>query len=93
VRECECVALQKDRSARFGVHQSRVLATTCSPPSMRSLVVVLLAVLTVLSVLVGAALEYNPEEYVNILGGTASDYGLSHGGTLPLLARPWVRQS
>jgi hypothetical protein len=50
-------------------------------------------VLTVLSVLVGAALEYNPEEYVNILGGTASDYGLSHGGTLPLLARPWVSQS
>jgi hypothetical protein len=86
------VALQKDRSARFGVHQSRVLANV-QPPSMRSLVVVLLAVLTVLSVLVGAALEYNPEEYVNILGGTASDYGLSHGGTLPLLARPWVRQS
>ncbi len=31
----------------------------------------------------------NPEEYVNILGGTDSRYDLSHGGTLPLIARPW----
>ena len=32
----------------------------------------------------------HPEEYVNILGGTDSSGTLSHGGTLPLLGRPWV---
>jgi putative alpha-1,2-mannosidase len=31
----------------------------------------------------------HPEEYVNILGGTNSRYDLSHGNTLPLIARPW----
>lgn len=31
----------------------------------------------------------HPEEYVNILGGTDSRYDLSHGNTLPLIARPW----
>ena len=31
----------------------------------------------------------NPEEFVNILGGTDSRYDLSHGSTLPLIAVPW----
>jgi len=31
----------------------------------------------------------NPEEYVNILGGTDSRYDLSHGSTLPLITLPW----
>ena len=31
----------------------------------------------------------NPEEYVNILGGTDSHYDLSAGGTLPFITRPW----
>eukprot|EP01040_Poterioochromonas_malhamensis_P006702 gene6700-7220_t len=29
------------------------------------------------------------EEFVNILGGTNSRYDASHGGTLPLVTRPW----
>jgi predicted alpha-1,2-mannosidase len=31
----------------------------------------------------------NPEEYVNILGGTESREDLSAGNTLPLITRPW----
>lgn len=31
----------------------------------------------------------NPEEYVNILGGTDSRYDQSTGGVLPFVARPW----
>ena len=31
----------------------------------------------------------NPEDVVNILGGTDSRYDLSHGSTLPLVAMPW----
>lgn len=30
-----------------------------------------------------------PEEYVDILGGTDSRYDISHGSTLPLITRPW----
>ena len=33
--------------------------------------------------------SFNPEELVNILGGTDSRYDISHGSTLPLIARPW----
>lgn len=29
-------------------------------------------------------------DFVNILGGTNSQYDLSHGSTLPLIARPWA---
>ena len=39
-------------------------------------------------ILLSSAVE-NPEEYVNPLGGTSSRYDMSHGNTLPLIARPW----
>ena len=31
----------------------------------------------------------NPEEFVNILGGTDSRYDISHGSTLPIIGYPW----
>lgn len=31
----------------------------------------------------------NPEEFVNVLGGTDSRHDLSHGGSLPMVVRPW----
>eukprot|EP00981_Chlorochromonas_danica_P006127 scaffold1290_cov248-Ochromonas_danica.AAC.12 len=34
-------------------------------------------------------LKRNVEDYVNILGGTDSQFDLSHGSTLPLIGRPW----
>lgn len=34
-------------------------------------------------------LHKNPEEYVNILGGTDSRHDLSTGGVLPFVAVPW----
>lgn len=49
----------------------------------------LLAALGVLSASVPTLAVDSPEEYVNILGGTDSRYDLSHGNTLPLIARPW----
>jgi len=33
------------------------------------------------------------EDLVNILGGTDSRYDISHGGTLPLITRPWAFNS
>ena len=33
--------------------------------------------------------DFQPEELVNILGGTDSRYDISHGSTLPLIGRPW----
>jgi hypothetical protein len=39
--------------------------------------------------LFGATAVSNPEEYVNILGGTDSRYDLSNGNTLPLVTVPW----
>lgn len=38
---------------------------------------------------VSAQAVSNPEDFVNILGGTDSRYDLSHGSTLPLVALPW----
>lgn len=32
---------------------------------------------------------HSPEDFVNVLGGTDSRYDMSHGNTLPLIARPW----
>jgi predicted alpha-1,2-mannosidase len=42
----------------------------------------------VLALLVAAAAK-QPQHYVNTLTGTQSRYDLSHGNTLPLVARPW----
>ena len=50
---------------------------------------VLLSLLSVFSLYGLTFAVENPEEYVNILGGTDSRYDLSHGNTLPLIARPW----
>lgn len=36
---------------------------------------------------------FNPEDLVNTLGGTDSRYDISHGGTLPLITRPWAFNS
>lgn len=36
-----------------------------------------------------ALMKKDPEDYVNILGGTDSRYDISHGSTLPLISRPW----
>jgi len=35
------------------------------------------------------SMKKEPEEYVNILGGSNSRYDISHGSTLPLITRPW----
>lgn len=32
----------------------------------------------------------DPIDFVNIQGGTDSDYDFSHGGSLPLVTRPWA---
>jgi putative alpha-1,2-mannosidase len=46
-------------------------------------------IIFVLSLLVKAITSFNPVDFVNILGGTNSRYDMSHGGTLPIVARPW----
>ena len=51
-----------------------------------SAVVTLFSLLCVVSA--AAAEISNPEELVNVLGGTSSRYDTSHGSTLPLFARP-----
>jgi putative alpha-1,2-mannosidase len=63
------------------------------PQTLMKLLVVVIVLLSVLGVTSAAVVqgegELYPEEYVNILGGTQSESGLSHGGTLPLIGRPW----
>jgi len=68
---------------------------------MASLLLFFLVALSILCIVVDAASSSSSSsgrkagdkkslvDYVNILGGTDSRYDLSHGSTLPLIARPW----